>query len=380
MARILFILKAREAPYTDEAAPPEGSNKYLSSGLMNSASFVKDMLAKELGHTVELVHAIDNNCIDKLVTTFKPNIVIIEAYWVVPEKFEVLHKLHPSITWVIRNHSALPFLANEGMAMEWTLKYMDQPNVMVCSNDPRADAEFQSLVRARYPTWTDAQIADRVYYLPNYYPVEFQRRAPLAERDALDICCFGALRPLKNQLIQAVAAIQFAEAAGKTLRFHINGTRIEMKGEPIYHSLKRMFALLPHELIEHPWLPHEDFCRVLQAMDLSMQVSYTETFNIVTADAVVNDVPVVTSPDISWVHPLFHADPNDSNSIRRAMGRAMFFGKHFPMWRPNLSGLDSFDERALIRWDGLITQIMAQQPAAPTAMQMLSSHHFIFGS
>jgi hypothetical protein len=63
MARIQFILKAREAPFIDEAVHDEnGKKKFLSSGLLNSASFVQKML-DDMGHTTTLDHAIDNNCV-----------------------------------------------------------------------------------------------------------------------------------------------------------------------------------------------------------------------------------------------------------------------------------------------------------------------------
>ena len=63
-----------------------------------------------------------------------------------------------------------------------------------------------------------------------------------------------------------------------------------------------------HELVEYDWLTHDDFIDVVQSMDLGMQVSFTETFNIVTADFVNNNIPVVVSKEIPWVNPLFFAN------------------------------------------------------------------------
>ena len=286
MARIQFILKARESPFIGETAPKD-ENKFLSSGLLNSATFVKNMLT-ELGHITELSHAIDNNCIDRLVTKFKPDIVIIEAFWVVPEKFDILTKLHPKIEWIVRNHSAIPFLANEGIGIDWTLRYIDYPNVALSSNDARTNKEIQSLISIYKPVWSSEQIERKAPLLSNYYPVNFKSKNNSPKDDIIDIACFGAIRPLKNHLMQAIAAIQFAKKHKKHLNFHINGTRIEMKGDPILQNLRKMFKLLPYDLIEHDWMPHDDFCSLLRQMDVSMQVSYTETFNIVTADAVMN--------------------------------------------------------------------------------------------
>jgi hypothetical protein len=66
-----------------------------------------------------IIEVIDNNGIDREVTKYKPTHVIIEALWVIPSKFEILTKLHPNVKWIIRLHSEIPFLANEGIAMEW---------------------------------------------------------------------------------------------------------------------------------------------------------------------------------------------------------------------------------------------------------------------
>ena len=76
--KVLFILKRRE-DYNAVEHSPQG----LSTGLYNSASFMKNMLVNA-GIDAELEVAIDNNDIDRLVTLHKPTHVIIEALWVVP--------------------------------------------------------------------------------------------------------------------------------------------------------------------------------------------------------------------------------------------------------------------------------------------------------
>ena len=289
MPRIQFILKHRDNKYHCD---PEYSHGHLSSGLYNSARFVQEMLRDFFGYQTEIVHAVDNNCIDKLVTAYQPDIVVIEAYWVVPEKFDVLIKLHPNVTWVVRNHSPTPFAAMEGIIMESVLRYMDRPNVIIACNDDRTDREFRKLISVYKPEWRH-ELNTRCVYLPNYYPICFTPRPKPVKRDVIDIGCFGAIRPLKNQLIQAVSAIEYANDVGKHLRFHINGTRIEGRGDAILKNLRNMFELVSHELIEHPWVNHDEFIDIVRTMDVGLQVSYTESFNIVSADMVINGVPVV---------------------------------------------------------------------------------------
>ena len=62
-------------------------------------------------------------------------------------------------------------------------------------------------------------------------------------------------------------------------------------------------------------MPHNEFLDLLKQMTASMQCSYSESFNIVAADSVVNGVPVVTSPAISWVNRLCQADPNATEDM-----------------------------------------------------------------
>ena len=110
--KILFILKRRE-DYNGIIHSHVG----LSTGLFNSASFMNDML-NDAGVESKLVVVEDNNRIDSEVYKYKPTHVIIEALWVVPSKFAILADLHPTVKWIVRLHSELPFLANEGIALD----------------------------------------------------------------------------------------------------------------------------------------------------------------------------------------------------------------------------------------------------------------------
>ena len=153
--KVLFICKKRKS-----SGPAPYAN-LVSSGLLNSATFVNNMLVKN-GIESKIIEVIDNNGIDKEVHDFQPTYVIIEALWVVPSKFEVLQKLHPNVKWIIRLHSEVPFLANEGIAMEWIFDYMKYDNVIISVNSKRMEREMNII------------LPKPVLYLPNYYPVVFQ--------------------------------------------------------------------------------------------------------------------------------------------------------------------------------------------------------------
>ena len=286
--KVLLITKQR-GPYA-----------YTSSGLRNSVGFICEML-NNMGIDAKTVDVVDNNAIDKEVYDYRPSHVIIEAFWVVPKKFKVLKKLHPDVKWIVRDHSDFPFMETEGVAIRWMFEYVKQGITIGCNKRSTA-LELGRLL--------DTKVA----YLPNYYPVTHEPQdeeplepmhQPIHSRE-INIGCFGAIRPLKNQLVQAIAAIRYADAHNKRLTFYVNSGRVESCGDQVVKNLRALFGHVGrgHILCEVPWLEHDAFIFLLKSkIDLSMQVSLSETFNIVTADAVNCCVPVVVSPEVWWVSP-----------------------------------------------------------------------------
>jgi hypothetical protein len=277
----------------------------ISNGLRTSARFIVDMLLHE-GHRAKLVEAVDGNSVDALIDHYRPSRVVIEALWVTPEKMLELENLWPDVKWVVRIHSEIPFLANEGCAVEWIAEYLKQ-GVHVAFNSLQTADDFESL--------------GKVGYLPNYYPLR-KRRHPKPADGELHIGCFGAVRPLKNQLIQAFAAVKYAQQAGKKLVFHMNGTRTEQNGA---NNLKNIVALLratDNDLKLHPWLDHEDFLELISTMDMCLAVSLSESYCITASDAVSMGTPLVGSDAISWLPKRSRADVDNTESIVAAMDRA----------------------------------------------------------
>src|SRR5262249_55082698 len=135
-----------------------GEHTTSTSGLYVSANFCAFELLRA-GVMSKLVVVNDNNDIDREVTKFNPTHVIIEALWVVPSKFEVLNRLHPNVDWIIRIHSNLPFLAQEGIAMDWVKEYVKLPKVHVSGNSQEINRDLKSVVSR----------PEKVIYLPNCY-------------------------------------------------------------------------------------------------------------------------------------------------------------------------------------------------------------------
>lgn len=342
MAKVLFILKLR-----DEYGPCSYSySDGLSSGLFNSARLVVEMLRRS-GVQAKLVQVVDNNDIDREVHRYRPTHVIIEGLWVVPEKFTILRKLHHDVKWIVRIHSEIPFLAMEGVAMDWIAQYLMHQSVQVACNSPRLYRDI---------THYDGELSRQsmgssewVLYLPNYYPTRKPWWRPVPGQ-FLRVGCFGAIRPLKNQLIQAMAAIEWASRRQMPLKFYMTHRDCEQGGDQVLRNLRALFRATGNELILRPWMNHDDFLGIMDLLDVGTQVSFSETFNIVAADMVSAGVPVVVSPEIRWASIGAYAMPTNMESIVNALERVTTpIARDAISWM-NRRGLEQYSQRSRSHW------------------------------
>jgi len=338
--KILFICKQRPAQYG------------ASYGLLNSCRFICNAL-HSMGISAKLVEVIDNNCIDKELHNYKPSHVFIEALWVIPEKFDVLIPLYPHVKWHVRLHSNTPFISNEGIAMDWIRKYVDlskkYSNFYLSVNSLTMVNELEKTFNTN------------IVYSPNIYQPDknevIKDDVSIKEnKNEISIASFGAIRPLKNQLIQAMAAIVFANEMDKKLNFHINYTRIETNGENVHKNLVSLFQGTNHQLIEHDWVLHSDFLKLIKSMDMGLQISFSETFNIVAADFVHQNVPIIGSNEIKWLNMMYWANPTDLDNIVFHM-RLAWLGKNINLQRLNKWGLEKYNNDAKFVWKNYLTQI-----------------------
>jgi hypothetical protein len=344
--RVLFVLKAGNTSggYTDS------TSSIISNGLANSAVMLSTALARE-GVPVKVVQVQDNSTIHAEVVNFDADIAVIEAFWVVPDKFDELYSVDPSVRYIVRNHSEIPFLSNEGVAFDWMLQYITKPNVIMASNSSRMHRDTTELVRIANPQLSTSQVFEKLAYLPNFYLVE-QVKTSIVDpsKEAIDIGCFGAIRPFKNQVTQAIAAIEFANYIGKNLHFHIN-SKVEMGGDEVLKNLTLLFSHFPdHQLVQHDWMPHSDFYTLIGQMDIVMQVSFSETFNIIAADAISQGVLAVTSPEVRWTSPDVQAAPTSSESVVKTLINAWSRKQNYPTWNPSIDGLLTYNSESIYRW------------------------------
>jgi hypothetical protein len=83
-------------------------------------------------------------------------------------------------------------------------------------------------------------------------------------------------------------------------------------------------------------------------MDIGLQVSFSETFNIVGADIISQGVPLVGSKEIPWAIPVFNADPTDSKNISNKLTMAYKFPR-LNIWTHQMS-LKNYTDKTLDVW------------------------------
>lgn len=276
-------------------------SKTQNSGLSNTI----EMICRDLPIDHYAFNAVEN--IHNILTRRSYDKVIFEATCVNGRALRGLRESFPNTRFYVHFHSNLPFLAEEGDSLVYVKEYIDG-GVGIIWNSEQSFMAMKTLPGA--------------VYLPNVY--HFEEFTQLKEEGpVLDVGCFGSIRSMKNQLMQAAAAIRMADMKGKKLRFHMNVKRTE-NGSSAKNNLLNLFKLHPkHELVEVPWMEHKDFIQYLRNLDIGMQVSLTETFNMVAADYVSAGVPMVVSEEVRWASAFSQVSTGDIISIINGMNRAI---------------------------------------------------------
>ena len=234
---------------------------------------------------------------------FKPDKVILEALWASEEQLKNLRTRYPSKKFYVHIHSNIPFLSCEGSSFMRIAEATKQ-GVGIIFNNKRSSDCFKDAI-----------------YLPNVYSVPYLPIAKKEESEFLNVVCAGSMRIMKNQVAQAMASIIYAQSIGKKLRFHCNLSRTE-GGADVIAALQGLFFIYKdHELINIPWMDHSDFINYLSTMDIGLQVSMSESFNIVAADYTVAGIPMVVSEEIEWADDNCKAPTGDPAMIASAMSR-----------------------------------------------------------
>ena len=145
-----------------------------------------------------------------------------------------------------------------------------------------------------------------------------RRRARPWPGDSLRLGLFGAARSLKNGLTAAAAAVILAERLRVPTELYVS---TDAEEEGTNRALTELTDNVPNlKLVRTGWLPWTKFRSLVSNMHVLLQPSFTESFNVVTADGIAEGVPTVTSWAIDWVPSTWQADPDDAGDVARVAG------------------------------------------------------------
>jgi hypothetical protein len=255
-------------------------------------------------HNVDVVHAIDeyNQTHEHRLTH-----VVISAPWISVYDMKNLINHFPEIQFVVLSHSNVGFLQADPCGVEL---YRHYAKLAEHHKNFRVGGNCR-----KFTDWFEAAYRHKCVCLPNIYTTERVRSKVWDGVSPIKIGAFGAIRPEKNFMTAAAGALAIHSALGIPMELHMSTGGDGCKSTTL-PAIKEMTENIPgFKLIRHDWDNWDKFIQLITEMDLLIQVSYTESFNMVTADGVSVGVPTVVSPVIFWAPESWMADADDALQV-----------------------------------------------------------------
>ncbi len=271
--------------------------------------------------------------------------VVISAPFIPTLELASLANDFPETQFLVNCHSNLGFLQADPSAMRLVREGADLErqtwNFHIAANNERL-AHWMTDAYGVPATW-----------VPNLYHLDRasgQPRIPYPG-GVLRIGAFGATRPLKNFLTAAGAAVQIASTLRVDVELWMSSGRDEGGGS-LVDAIRQMTSGLGNvKLREAGWQTWPQFRQTVRSMHLLLQPSYTETFNVVTADGIAEGVASVVSDAIEWAPDNWKCRVDDVDHIAKT-GIRLLKDKSAP--RRGLGALRKYNKRALRAWSELL--------------------------
>lgn len=273
--------------------------------------------------------------------------VVIMAPWILSADLHALAAAHSNTRFAMNCHSNVGFLQADSNGVRLVREAME-----VEAGTHNFHLAGNSL---KFCLWIRSAYSRPCTYLPNLYYLEADHLPwrPLYSGATLRIGAFGATRPLKNFMSAAGAALEISRRYKTNLELWVSAGRTEGGGDSILRSARAMLDGLPHvKLVENGWQSWPKFRQSVAHMHLLLQPSYTESFNMVTADGVAEGVPSVVSHAIDWVPGHWQAMMDDVLDIAR-VGRYLLTDPYAP--QDGLDALKSHNAEGLKSWQAFLT-------------------------
>lgn len=281
--------------------------------------------------------------------------VVVSAPWVKTASYSQLCSMFPLIHFAMNCHSNVGFLQADTNGVKLLREGLDLEvgtfNFHVAGNSKK----FCRFIEDAYSN--PCQYLPNLYYL-NHLTNPF-RHSWCTTGGVLRIGIFGATRALKNFISALGAAIEISHDLKAHTKVFVSTEREDGPDtKRILAVAREMTRNLPLvKLVEVPWTSWPQFRKIVGSMHLLLQPSYTESFNIVTADGVAEGVPAVVSDAVVWAPQHWKAEVDDVFSIARAGVRVL----HDPhAAKEGLRALVHHNEEGLREWTEYLTKRMHQ--------------------
>ena len=273
--------------------------------------------------------------------------VVIAALWIPTSDIAVLAGEFLDTVFAVVSHSAVGFLSADPHAIRLLREAADlqlmMHNVFIGGN------------ARKFTDWATRTWSVNAAWLPNLYCLdEVFRRKRHWTGGPLRIGLFGANRPLKNFISGAAAAAELAVRLRVPIELLISTGRTEGGSR---RAVDEMVQDVPGLTIRDVgWLSWPKFRALLRHVDLVFQVSYTESFNVVSADAVAEGVPVVGSDAIDWLPHWWQAKADEPREISRVAEQLL---RDPNASQDGLDALEAYVEAGLAAWAKFLTPPVA---------------------
>lgn len=247
--------------------------------------------------------------------------VVISAAWLPLLELGHLVSQYPDVEFVVNIHSNVGFLQADPNGVRLLQGYVDLAEELL---------NFQIAGNSlKFTNWLSEAYTIASVYLPNLYNLDHKTLTnhPLYNGGVLRIGAFGATRPQKNFMTAAGAAIAISKELRVPVEFWMSGGRQE-GGGTIQRAIEELLRSQPNiSLHILNWAAWPEFLRFIETLHLMLQPSYTESFNMVTADGISRGVPSVVSDAIDWAPANWIAQMDDALAIART-GRSLITDPH----------------------------------------------------
>ncbi len=237
--------------------------------------------------------------------------VVISAPWIPSADLQSLAHCAPRVVFAVNCHSNVGFLQADAGGVRLFGEGMEVE---------RGSANFHIAGNSRkFVDWVQETFGVPCAHLPNLYYLDEQvpQNRPAFRSGLLRIGAYGATRPLKNLMSAAGAALTISRDLDTDLELWVNTGR-EEGGGCIVRAIKEMYAVSRHaRVVEAGWTSWHNHRKNVGQMDLLISCSYTESFNMVTADGVAEGIASVVSSAIDWAPGHWQAPVDDVLAIAR---------------------------------------------------------------